>query len=136
MGGLIGISSVILASFLSLGSCDSQDTKCGVPTTISILAFAVGIPTMAMSILYAYAYLGSRNKIVSLTGNVIRFIGYLGLYTGIVAAFWQLSHYAGILFLACSLISFFSYLLYTVQIARANSPHSSDRHDSTEPHHQ
>ena len=89
---------------------------------------------MAMSILYAYAYLGSKNKVVSPTGNVIRVIGYLGLCIGIVAAFWQLSFYAGVLFLVCSVFSFVCYLLYTVRIARANPPQPSEHQGPSKSH--
>ncbi len=77
---------------------------------------------MAISILFAYAWLESKIKVASKLGNILRGIGYLGLSVGILATFWQLSIYAGVLFLVFSIFSFFCLVMYRTQIKRANSP--------------
>ena len=86
---------------------------------------------MAMNILYAYKWLEWKVKETEkirpyvLAVNIIRAIGYIGLSTGIVAAFWQLSMWAGVLFLSFSIISLLCYLLYSGKIDELNNLNAS-----------
>lgn len=130
MGGLIGMSTLLIAGILSQGSCDPLGTKCSLPVNISIIAFAVGLPTMAISILIAHAWQESEKKVASSGGDVLRFFGYVGLSVGIIAAFFQLSVFAGLLFLAFSIISLVLYLIYTAKIRNANSSPSPSEEDN------
>ena len=114
MGGLIGVSTIIVQQFFSPGSC-ALSGNCSRLITLSILSFAVGLPTMAIGILFTRLSVDHRTDI-NRPGKIIIGIGYFGLSLGLITAFWQLYILAGLLLIIFSIISLFFYVFYRYQV--------------------
>ena len=95
-----------LASFLMLQTLLSVALQ-DIALTVSLLAFAVGLPMNILLLLLTYAKKG-------LNENVSRFIGATGVvctFIGIDAAFWHASSVVGVVFTVSAMIAF-SYIVY------------------------
>jgi hypothetical protein len=119
--GLIAISLVILQVWISSGVHD-------IPSSISLIAFAVSIPMLTFDLLFAktdllltkidmlatelsssdddslFSHFKSTTMIFFF--NMNRIIGTIGSVIGIVAAIWHVLWIAGLLFLVIGIISF------------------------------
>jgi hypothetical protein len=119
MGGLIGVSTIIVQQFFAPGSCALLGNCSGL-ITFSILSFAVGLPTMAFGILFTRLSLEHRTDI-DRSGTIIIVIGYVGLSLGLITAFWRLYPLAGLLLIIFSIFSLFFYVYYRYRVMHSKS---------------
>jgi hypothetical protein len=84
--GLVGFGLIIIQAFIPLGMVD-------IPVSVSILAFAVSIPLLAV---YIFAVTISRKYYDNKITYIPFFLGAASAGVGITAAFWEASWIAGI----------------------------------------
>jgi hypothetical protein len=87
-GGLIAISVVILQGFLSTPSI-------GVSGKISVVAFAIALPLLAVLILLGELHPGDPTP-SNVTYEITKAVAMVGSVTGVVAAFWHIDWLAGV----------------------------------------
>jgi hypothetical protein len=96
--GLIAIGVVILQGFLTASSL-------GVSGRISVVAFAIALPLLAVLILLGELHAGDRTP-SNVTYEVTKAVALVSALTGVVAAFWHIDWLAGVAVLtagACGL---------------------------------
>ena len=102
-GGLIAFSLIIVQAFIATGLTDPA-------SYISIMAFAIAIPLLAM---YAFTY-SALNLLTPFKAPArvgITFIGGCLIdLIGLDAAFWHISWFAGLLFIASGLLGYGVYM--------------------------
>jgi hypothetical protein len=91
-GGLIAISVVILQGFLSASSL-------GVSGRISVVAFAVALPLLAVLILLGELHPDDPTQ-STVSYEITKAVAMVGAITGVVAAFWHIDWLAGVALLA------------------------------------
>jgi uncharacterized membrane protein len=104
-GGLIGISLIILQDFISSGALDLS-------ALISVIAFAVAVPLLAMGILIDDITKPHQSINLSMDYNIVFFGGLGGAIVGAAAAFWHISWIAGIVFLVSGIFGLVIYNRY------------------------
>jgi hypothetical protein len=96
-GGLIAISVVILQGFLG-------NSALGVSGRISIVAFAVALPLLAVLILLGELHPDDPTH-SSVTYEVTKAVAMVSAITGVVAAFWHIDWLAAVALLAAGAAS-------------------------------
>jgi hypothetical protein len=91
-GGLIAISVVILQGFLGASSP-------GVSGRVSVVAFAVALPLLAVLILLGELHPGGPTR-STVTYEVTKAVAMVSSIVGVVAAFWHVDWLAGVALLA------------------------------------
>lgn len=98
LSGLIGIDIVIIQAFIPLGLVD-------LAVTISLLAFAVAIPPLAISIFLNQFIWGAGYQPRSfIKYNLLKVIGAFATFIGLNATFWYASWILGVVFLVSEAI--------------------------------
>jgi hypothetical protein len=96
-GGLIAISVVILQGFLGTSAL-------GVSGRISIVAFAVALPLLAVLILLGELHSDDPTQATAVY-EIAKAVAMVGSLTGVVAAFWHIDWLAGVAILAAGAAS-------------------------------
>lgn len=91
-GGLIAISVVILQGFLGTSSL-------GVSGRVSVVAFAVALPLLAVLILLGELHPGELTQ-STVTYEITKAVAMVSAVAGVVAAFWHVDWLAGVALLA------------------------------------
>ena len=112
-GGLIAIGVVILQALISAQSLD-------LPLLISILAFAIALPLLAVMVLVNHAQASYRYASYPKYLTVVILLGQGGAFIGVLAAFWHISWIAAILLLISGGIGLVVYTVYSKQLIRDN----------------
>jgi len=98
LSGLIGIDIVIIQAFIPLRAVDLAGT-------ISLLAFAVAIPLLAISIFLNQFIWGAGYQPRSfIKYNLLKVTGAFATFIGLNATFWYTSWIIGVVFLICEAI--------------------------------
>jgi hypothetical protein len=87
-GGLIAISVVILQGYVSASSL-------GVSGRISVVAFAIALPLLAVLILLGELHPGDPTQ-STVIYEITKAVAMVGSVTGLVAAFWHIDWVAGV----------------------------------------
>lgn len=112
-GGLIAIGVVILQALISAQSLD-------LPLLISILAFAIALPLLAVMVLVNHAQASYRYASYPKYLTVVILLGQGGAFIGVLAVFWHISWIAAILLLISGGIGLVVYAVYSKQLTRDN----------------
>jgi hypothetical protein len=88
-GGLIAIGVVILQGFLSA-------TSLGASGRISVVAFAVALPLLAVQLLLGELHATDHTVKSTTTDGIMKAVALAGSLTGVVAAFWHIDWLAGV----------------------------------------
>jgi len=112
-GGLIAIGVVILQALISAQSLD-------LPLLISILAFAIALPLLAVMVLVNHAQASYRYASYPKYLTVVILLGQGGAFIGVLAAFWHISWIAAALLLVSGGIGLVVYAVYSKQLTRDN----------------
>ena len=112
-GGLIAVGVVILQALIPAQSLD-------LPLFISILAFAIALPFLAVMVLVNHAQASYRYASYPRYLTVVILLGQGGAFIGVLAAFWHISWIAAVLLLISGGIGLAVYAAYAKQLARDN----------------
>jgi hypothetical protein len=101
-GTLVGLGVIALVQMLSVQSLD-------VPLKVSLYSFAVSVPSLSAVFLAlrdqgSLGRMGIAESRFATLHEVLLFIGYLGSVIGISGLFFHFTTYAGIIFVAASLV--------------------------------
>jgi hypothetical protein len=105
-GALVGLGVVSVVQMLSLNGLD-------LPLKVSVFSFAISIPLL--SAVFISAVVRSAFEYVTdkpLLLRSISLVGYLASLTGVSALFFHFALYAGVVFIAGSLIGFVAVTIY------------------------
>ena len=108
-GALVGLGVIALVQMLSLQSLD-------VPLIVSVYSFAVSIPSLSAVFLCMMeeAKFGvTTHERISTVMAILLAAGNLGTLIGISALFFHFATYAGIIFIASSLIGLVCWISYS-----------------------
>jgi hypothetical protein len=112
-GGLIAIGVVILQALISAPSLD-------LPLQVSILSFAFAMPLLAIMVLVNHAQASYRYASYPRYLSLAIWLGQVGAFIGVFAAFWHISWIAAILLVISGLVGLVVYVAYSRQLARDN----------------
>ena len=112
-GGLIAIGVVILQALIPAQSLD-------LPSLISILAFAIALPFLAVMVLVNHAQASYRYASYPKYLTVVILLGQGGAFIGVLAAFWHMSWIAAVALLISGGIGLVVYAVYSMQLRRDN----------------
>ncbi len=88
-GGLAGAGLVLVQPFLMAASLD-------LPATVSVVAFALAIPTLVGLVMLNQQELFRRRATESRLVDVAKAAAQLCAFVGFVAAFWHIAWFAGV----------------------------------------
>jgi len=84
---------------------DHRTTNLDTPAQVSIIAFAVAIPLLAALVLVNRQEAFRGRQTTSKTVMLARVIAQLAAFVGVVAAFWDITWFAGVTFLVAGLVA-------------------------------
>jgi len=96
--GLIAIGVVMVQGFLEASSLDTS-------AKVGTIAFAVAIPLLAALVLVNRQEAFRGRQTTSKTVMLARVIAQLAAFVGVVAAFWDITWFAGVTFLVAGLVA-------------------------------
>ncbi len=120
-GGLLAISVVIVQVFISTGVFTSSKAL-DIPALISVLAFALALPLLSLRLLVTFEDASRKFTIKDTLGlKATYWLGILAAPVGIVAAFWHISLFAGILVLVSIIVGVVFYAQYARRLQQLDS---------------
>ncbi len=108
-GGLIAIILIILQDFISSGISD-------IATLIAVISFALALPLLALNIFILQITLDYNFYLTSKVMLAILALSYLFAVTGLVATFWHIAWFVGLIFLSASIFVIVIGLIFIVKI--------------------
>jgi hypothetical protein len=96
-GGLIAIGVVILQGFLTAAPLTAAGR-------ISVLAFAISLPLLAVLIMLGELHSGDRTVKSSLTDEAAKGLALASSLIGVIAAFWHIDWLAGVAVLVAGIV--------------------------------
>ncbi|MFI7667198.1 hypothetical protein [Nocardia sp. NPDC049526] len=123
-GGLIAIGVVILQGFLTA-------SPLGVSGRISMIAFAISLPLLAVLLMLDEWQSGEQAPSPSMTDDAAKAIALLSSLVGVVAAFWHIDWSAGVAVIAAGVVALgvygthFSSTSFTQAVLRRNQQRSA-----------
>ena len=115
LAGLIGISVVIVQALIAVNATDPA-------AVIALLAFAIGLPMMAVLVMINVALAKSRYASFPAYVTFAYIAGEGSAAVGVVAAFWHVSWVAGVLIVVSCLAGIGIYFAYSRQLQKDNAP--------------
>lgn len=97
-GGLIAIGVVILQGFLTADPLS-------VSGKISVVAFAISLPLLAVLIMLDELQSGDKAVSRSITDETAKALALLSSLVGVVAAFWHIDWFAGVAVIAAGIVA-------------------------------
>ena len=111
---LLGVSIVSVVEFVGRTDLD-------LPLRVSLYCFAVAIPFLTAYLMV----LNVSSRIEHIAGkwylNALGISAILGALAGVGAVFWHFSRIIGLVFIACSIIGFFVWIIFEESVRKARS---------------
>lgn len=124
-GGLIAVGVVILQGFLTA-------SPLGVSGRISMIAFAISLPLLAVLLMLDEWQSGEQAPSPSMTDDAAKAIALLSSLVGVVAAFWHIDWSAGVAVIAAGVVALgvygthFSSTSFSQAVLRRNQQQSAE----------